>query len=119
VRWAVVIEGKPRNEAEPFERLVVYVDHQTQQPLYVVTRGSRGRILEVGIPVHRFSDDVVNYPGWPNGERAGVFDPVAEVVYRLVDDSGWRRESYDVRSTPADERVRRRFTSTDYLVRGR
>ena len=72
----------------------------------------------MGIPVHRFSNDVINYPDWPNGERSSVFDPVAEVSYRVVDDSGWRRESYDVRSTPAEERVRRRFTSTDFLVRG-
>ena len=35
------------------------------------------------------------------------------------DDSGWRRESYDVRSTPADPTLRRRFTASDYLERGR
>ena len=62
---------------------------------------------------------MVNYPSWPNGERASVFDPVAEVFYHVTDDSGWRRESYNVKSTPAEERVRRRFTSTDFLVRGR
>jgi hypothetical protein len=44
---------------------------------------------------------------------------VAEVFYRVADDSGWRRESYNVRSTPADERQRRRFTSTSFLIRGR
>ena len=61
---------------------------------------------------------MINYPDWPNGEQSSVFDPVAEVSYRVVDDSGWRRESYDVRSTPAEERIRRRFTSTDFLIRG-
>ena len=60
-----------------------------------------------------------NYPGWPDGEQASVFDPVAEVFYRVSDDSGWRRESYDARSTPSEERVRRRFTASDYLERGR
>ena len=92
---------------------------QARQPLYAITRGSRGRLLDVGILVHRFSRDVVNYPGWDSGEPAHVFDPVAEVFYRVADDSGWRRESYNVRSTPAEERVRRRFTSTDFLLRGR
>jgi hypothetical protein len=99
--------------------LTLYIDWQTQQPLYVVTKGHRGRILEVGIPVHRYSEDTLDYPRWPNGESARVFDPVAEVFYRVGDDSGWRRESYDVHSTPADPRLRRRFTSADYLERGR
>jgi hypothetical protein len=73
----------------------------------------------VGILVHRYSDDTLNYPTWPHSERASVFDSVAEVFYRVADDSGWRRESYNVRSTPADERQRRRFTSTSFLIRGR
>jgi hypothetical protein len=118
VRWAVVIDGLPREPSE-YEMLTLYIDWQTQQPLYVVTKARRGRILEVGIPVHRYSDDTLDYPGWPNGESARVFDPVAEVFYRVGDDSGWRRESYDVHSTPADPRLRRRFTSSDYLERGR
>ena len=118
VRWAVVLEGLTRMSNQGFQNLILYVDWQTQQPLYAITKASRGRILDVGIPVHRFSDDVVNYPSWPDGERASVFDPVAEVFYRVSNDSGWRRESYNVKSTPAEERVRRRFTSTDFLVRG-
>jgi len=119
VRWAVVIEGKARTRSEGFETLTLYVDYQTQQPLYAVTKEKRGRILDVGIPVHRFSDDTLNYPGWPDGEKASVFDPVAEVFYRVADDSGWRRESYNVRSMPPEPRMRRRFTSTDFLVRGK
>jgi hypothetical protein len=118
VRWAVVIEGLARVRNLDVERVIVYVDWQTRQPLYVFTRGAMGRLLEVGIPVHRFSDDTLNYPGWEDGEKASVFDPVAEAFYRVVDDSGWLRESFDVRSIPVDEEVRRRFTSTDFLVRG-
>jgi hypothetical protein len=119
VRWAVVIQGRARRREQGFQSLTVYVDHQTQQPLYAVTKAERNRILDVGILVHRFSGDTLNYPGWPNGERASVFDPVAEFFYRVVDDSGWRRESYNVRSTPAEPRLQRRFTSTDFLVRGK
>jgi hypothetical protein len=118
VRWAVVIEGRTRERHSQYETMLIFVDYQTQQPLYVITKARRGRILDVGIPVHRFSEDVMNYPEWPNGQRASVFDPVAEVFYRAADDSGWRRESYDVRSTPADPREQRRFTSTSYLMRG-
>lgn len=119
VRWAVVIEGRAKERNLDYQTLTLYVDWQTQQPLYAVTKANRGRVLNVGIPVHRYSDDVINYPDWPSGERASVFDPVAEVFYRVADDSGWRRESYSIRSTPADERERRRFTSTSFLVRGR
>jgi hypothetical protein len=119
VRWAVVIEGRARMRNQDFETLTLYVDYQTQHPLYAVTKGRRGRLLDVCIPVHRFSDDTLNYPGWPSGDKASVFDPVAEVSYRVADDSGWRRESYNVRSTPHEPRLRRRFTSTDFLIRGR
>jgi hypothetical protein len=119
VRWAVLVDGLPRERNGEFDMLTLYLDWQTQQPLYVVTRGRRGVIRELGIPVHRYSEDVLDYPDWPSGERAQVFDPVAEVFYRVADDSGWRRESYDVHSTPADPRLRRRFTASDYLARGR
>jgi len=118
VRWAVVLEGRARDRSRDFQRIVLYVDWQTRQPLYMITKASLARILDIGIAVHRFSDDVINYPGWGNGERARVFDPVAEVFYRVADDSGWRRESYDTRSIPPEERIRRRFTSTDFLIRG-
>ena len=119
VRWAVVLEGRIRGGNHDYQTITLYVDYQTLQPLYVITKASRGRILDVGIPLHRFSGDVLNYPSWPSGEESNVFDPVAEVFYRVSDDSGWRRESYNTRSTPAEDRVRRRFMSTDFLVRGR
>jgi len=118
VRWAVVLEGLPRERTE-YASLTLYLDWQTQQPLYVITKARRGRILEVGIPAHRYSDDTRDYPSWPDGEPARVFDPVAEVFYRVSDDSGWRRESFDAHSTPADPAQRRRFTATEYLERGR
>lgn len=120
IRWAVVIEAAPRDPSNfDYERVQYYVDWQTRQPLYVITRGTRGRILDLGILVHRYSGDVVNYPEWSEGEPAQVFDPVAEVFYRVADDSGWRRESYDARSLPPAADAVRRFTSTDGLLRGR
>jgi hypothetical protein len=119
VRWAVVIEGVPRSDSQDFRSIEIYIDYQTQQPLYVITRAERGRLLDVGIPVHRFSGDIAGYPPWPGGVAADVFDPVAEVFYRVSDDSGWRRESFDVHSIPPTGRDLRRLTSTDFLVKGR
>ena len=118
VRQAVVIEGLARFR-DQFKTLTVYVDYQTQQPLYLIRRGDQRRILDVGIAVHRFSGDVVGYPVFGDGIKANVFDPVAESFYMMADESGWLRESWDVKSVPADERVERRFTSTDFLMRGR
>jgi hypothetical protein len=117
VRQAVVIEGLARFR-DQFKTLTVYVDYQTQQPLYLVRRGERGRIIDVGIAVHRFSGDVGGYPVFGDGITANVFDPVAEVFYVMADESGWRRESWGVKSTPTADTVQRRFTSTDFLMRG-
>ena len=118
VRQAVVIEGLARFR-DQFKTQTVWIDEQTQQPLYLIRRGERGRIIDVGIAVHRFSGDVLGYPELGPGFAANVFDPVAEVFYVMADESGWRRESWDVKSVPSDERVERRFTSTDFLMRGR
>ena len=119
VRYAVVIEGLAKVREQHFQKLTVYIDHQTKLPLYWITRRSRGLLVEVGIPVHRFSGDVVDYPSWPGAERAQVFDPVAAVFYHAADGgSGWRRESYDVTSVPPPRRSLRSWTTTDTLVRG-
>jgi hypothetical protein len=118
VRWAVVLQGQPRERGGEFDSLTVYVDYQTLQPLYVITKRGRGRLVDVGILAHRFSGDAAVYPPWPDGSKALVFDPVA-AVFVSADGSGWRRESYDVLSVPADPAVQRRFLSSDFLVRGK
>jgi hypothetical protein len=84
-----------------------------------MTKRKSNRLVEVGIPVHRFSGDVFNYPLWPNGERALVFDPVAAVYYGAgTGRSGWRRESYAVKSLPVRDAELMRYLSPDYLQRG-
>lgn len=119
VRQAVVIEGLLKVRGEAFDKLQLYIDQQTQVPLYVITRKNRGQLLDVGIPVHRFSGDVIGYPNWPTAqERALIFDPVAAVFLHVRDRSGWRRENYDVRSVPPQRKSLRRMVSTDFLVRG-
>ena len=120
VRRAIVIEGALKIQPGEYKTLTVYVDYQTQQPLYWITRGSKRRLLEVGILVHRFSGDVAGYPTWPDSAPADLFDPVAASFFDAADGAGgWIRESYDVRSLPATESERRRMTSVDPLSRGR
>jgi hypothetical protein len=120
VRYAAVIEGRTRNREQGFDTLIIYVDHQTHLPLYLVTRRSGGLIVDIGIPVHRFSGDVASYPHRPGGDRTLVFDPVAAVYYRAANGgSGWRRESYDVKSTAPSRSDLQEMTTTDTLLRGR
>ncbi len=120
VRYAVVIQGLARQLGGDFDTVTLYVDYQTQQPLYYITkkRGG-GRLVEVGILIHRFSGDNSRYPRWPSGELAYVFDPVAAAFFDAADGgSGWRREAYDVTSIPPDPRDQREMLSADFLLRG-
>jgi hypothetical protein len=120
VRYAVVIEGKTRNRDQGLDTLIIYVDHQTRLPLYLITRRGAGLIVDIGIPVHRYSGDVASYPNPLGTDHSLVFDPVAAVYYRAADGgSGWRRESYDVRSTAPSRSELQEMITTDTLLRGR
>ncbi len=119
VRQAVVIQGALRERGRDYDWLTLYVDTQTQQPLYLITQRRGDARIGVGILLHRWSGDQPGYPAGPDGEPAAVFDPAAAVFFDERDGSGWRRESYDARSTslPADEQRYR--TSSAFLERGR
>jgi hypothetical protein len=120
VRQAVVIEGVRLRRTDEVHQIEIWIDHQTQQPLYWLSRRQNGLPMDVGILVHRYSGDRAEYPAWPGGEPAAVFDPVAAVFFWVPDGgSGWRRESYDVRSVPVDPKDLRELTSTDALLKGR
>ena len=119
VRWAVVLRGMARKEIEGVAAVTLYLDWQTQQPLYFITQRSNGAVMDVGILVHRYSGDAAQYPAWPSTEPANVFDPVAAAFYYVPGrGSGWRRESYDVRSLPLEPDDLRKLTSTDELQKG-
>jgi hypothetical protein len=112
VRWAVVLRGVARRPIEGVAAVTLWIDWQTQQPLYFMTHKKNGTLIDVGILVHRFSGDTARYPAWPSGEPANVFDPVAAAFYFVPGaGGGWRRESYDVRSLPIDPGELRKLTS--------
>jgi len=120
VRYAAVIEGKTRNRERGFDTLIIYVDHQTQLPLYLITRREGGLIVDIGIPVHRFNGDVASDAARSGVDPVPVFDPVAAAYYRAANGgSGWRRESYDVKSTAPSRSELQEMTTTDTLIRGR
>jgi hypothetical protein len=118
-RHAVVIEGALRRNDEAIRTVTYWVDYQTLQPLFRLTRTSKRRLLDIQIFVHRFSGDQPSYPEWPGGVPALVFDPVAQVSYDAVHGGGgWRRESYDLLSLPFDESDLPGLTSAAALDRG-
>lgn len=120
VRWAVIIEGALRIAGSDIRSVEIWIDYQTQQPLYWITRTGRRRLYDIGILVHRFSSDTPRYPEWPGGIPANVFEPVAASFYSAISGGGgWRRESYDLLSTPFRASERRSMTSADNLGKGR
>ncbi len=120
VRQAIAIQGALRERGREHDWLTLYIDTQTQQPLYVITERRRDRRrIGVGILLHRWSGDQPGYPAWPDGEPAAVFDPAAAVFFDESDGSGWRRESYDARSTPLSADELRHRTTSAFLQRAR
>jgi hypothetical protein len=120
VRHAVIIEGALRVPNSDVRTVEVWVDYQTQQPLYWITRTGRRRLLDIGILVHRFTGDRSRYPEWPGGFPANIFEPVGATFYNAIaGGGGWRRESYDLVSTPFTDSERRKMTSADNLAKGR
>ncbi len=70
--------------------------------------------------VHRFTGDVPGYPEWPGGIPANIFEPVGAFFFdALAGGGGWRRESYDLKSTPFTAGEQRYMTSSDNLGKGR
>ena len=118
VRQAIAIQGALRERSRGDAWLTLYVDTETAQPLYWISERRGDRRVGVGILLHRWSGDQPGYPAWPDGEPAAVFDPAAAVFYDERDQGGWRRESYDARSTPLPEEELRYRTSAAFLERG-
>jgi hypothetical protein len=117
VRWAVVIEGRALDSSAPLPRATYWIDAQTAQPLFVMRRDASGALREVGVLAHRYSGDIARYPAFASGGAANVFDPVAEAFLTLPS-GGWRRESWDARSTPLEPNELRALLATDSLARG-
>ncbi|MBW2725293.1 MAG: DUF1329 domain-containing protein [Deltaproteobacteria bacterium] len=120
LRRAVILEGALRVENLDAAYIKIYVDYQTLQPLYWITRTSRQRLLDVGAFAYRFSDDLLTSSEWPGGVPASVFLPVAAAFYDSgAGSGGWRRESYELDVTPASHSEQRGMTTSDSLARGR
>lgn len=123
LRRAIVLEArfeKPDEEQESLARMVMHFDLQTLAPLYYQSWDQRGESIDVGMYVGRFSEDRKDYPRWPDDpERpVRVVDPAGAAFANVSQRVGWRRESWNVTSTPSDAKEERNKISVQGLTKG-
>jgi hypothetical protein len=123
LRRAVVIEGRAKRDrgGEHVNRFIQYVDAQTLAPLYYASWDSRDEQIDVGMQVGRWSEERPDYPRWPEDPERPirVIDPVAASFANVMDDGGWRRESWEMVATPPDDRALERALSVSNLTKRR
>ena len=118
IRRAVVIQGASRVRDGDFDYRTLYVDAQTQQPLYVLSHRRGMQLVEVGILLHRYTGDLSPGPLHSDGTPVRAFAPVAAVFYEAQDGgSGWRRESYELRLSPPSPQEIQDLLSQERLTR--
>ncbi len=123
LRRALVLEGRARAErgGDQVARLLLYVDLQTLVPLYYASWGSRAEAIDVGMYAGRWSEERADYPRWPDdAERPiRVIDPVGASFAHIEQGGGWRRESFEMVSTPLEDGEVRRMLSVKELTKRR
>lgn len=123
LRRAVVIEGrhKAARGGDQVARFIQYIDVQTLAPLYYASWDSRGEPIDVGMHVGRWSEEREDYPPWPEHpeRQIRVIDPAGAAYANILEDGGWRRESWEVVSTPPDDRTLKRDLSVNNLTKRR
>jgi hypothetical protein len=122
LRRAIVLDATQRDAADASEtaRMTLYVDLQTLQPLYVATFDARGEMTNVGMYASRWSEDRSDYPRWPDdpAREVRVLDPVGAAFANLSESGSWRRESWELVSTPPpDDEVKRRISTGELTKR--
>ena len=122
LRRALVLEGKAGSEIRgEVARIVQYVDLQTLHPLYYLSFDKRGETIDIGYYVGRFSEDREAYPPWPDDSARPVrtIDPAGAAFANIRETGGWRRESWDMVSTPPNDKTVKRMLSIQNLTKRR
>ena len=122
LRRALVLDATQREAADASEtaRMTLYVDLQTLQPLFVATFDTRGEMTNIGVYASRWSEDRPDYPRWPDdpAREVRVLDAVGAAFANLAESGSWRRESWDLVSTPlSDEDVKRKISTNELTKR--
>jgi hypothetical protein len=100
--------------------MVMHFDLQTLAPLFYQSWDKRGETIDVGMFVGRYSEDRPDYPRWPDdGLRpVRVIDPAGAAFANVSQRVGWRRESWNATSTPANSKEERNKISVQGLTKG-
>jgi hypothetical protein len=123
LRRALVLEAVAKESVggDRDARLILYVDLQTLQPLYMATYDRKGEMSNVGYYVSRWSEDREDYPRWPGDpeREIRVLDSVGAAFANLSEAGSWRRESWENVGTPPSDRAVKRMTSVGELTKRR
>ena len=103
-------------------RIVLWVDLQTLYPLYFASYDAKGDSVDVGYWVGRFSEDLAgsaksSSPG--TGGALRVIDPVGAAFANPRTRESWRRESWEITSSPEPDSDVRRALSIGNLTKSR
>lgn len=90
-----------------------YVDLQTLVPLYTIAFDAKDAPIGITIFAGRWSEDRAGYPQWPDERKrpVRVIDSAAAVFADLAGGPSWRRESWDLVSTPVGDAEARKLES--------
>ncbi|MBW2267192.1 MAG: DUF1329 domain-containing protein [Deltaproteobacteria bacterium] len=123
LRRAVVLQGRAKEErgGDRVVRFVQYVDLQTLAPLYYASWDHRDELIDVGMHVGRWSEEREGYPAWPDAPERPirVIDTVGAAFANISVEGGWRRESWEIISTPPPDQEFKRLLSVGNLTRRR
>jgi len=123
LRRALVLEAtsKAPTGGDRDAKLILYVDLQTLQPLYMATYDGKGEMTNVGHYVSRWSGDREDYPSWPDDPQreTRVLDSVGVAFANLSEEGSWRRESWENVATPPPDGVIQRMISVNQLTKRR
>jgi hypothetical protein len=123
LRRALVLEARAKGGAggDAVDRMLLYVDLQTLVPLYYASWDSRGEAIDAGMYVGRWSEDRDGYPRWPDDPKRPVraIDTVGASFAHIAQGGGWRRESWEIVSTPPPDSELRRLLSVKELTKRR
>lgn len=123
LRRALVLRGTLHRDVggANLQRFEMYVDLQTLVPLYYMSYDDKNERIDVGYYVGRWSEDRPDYPRWPDdpARPVRVLDPTGAAFANLGQQGSWRRESWDMVSTPPDDAAVKRMISVAELTKGR
>src|SRR5690606_24850303 len=123
LRRALVLEGrikgKPGERGEA--RVTWYFDLQTLVPLFYMAYDANDEPVDIGVFASRWSEDRPDYPRWPDdpARPVRVLDSVGAAFANLAEDGSWRRESWELVSTPPPDKTLQHMISSSDLTKGR